>query len=71
MIEAPLIAKVQKGQEFIITKRGVPIAKLSPLNKEIPSKTPEQVVDDILQFRKKHTLGKNISIEMLKSEGRK
>lgn len=35
-----LLARVMNGEEIIIAKSGKPVARLSPINKEVVSRTP-------------------------------
>ena len=46
-----IIVKVENGQDFIITKRGKPVAKIIPFEqkKEI---TWEEALEDLRKFRK-------------------
>lgn len=64
-----LLERVSKGEVIQITRRGVPIAQLIPIN---PGKgeDPRQLARDIRAARKGATLGK-ISIRELIDEGRR
>ena len=64
-----LLAKVELGQHYMITKHNQPIAMLVPLEKE-PTHTVEQAIDALLKFREKKSLGKS-SIKDLIAEGRR
>ncbi len=64
-----LLEKAAKGEQITITKHGVPVVLLMPAapNRKKPvSKT----IEELRQFRKKHTLG-DISLRDLIEEGRR
>jgi len=63
-----ILAKVQQGKHITITKHNVPVAILIPVT---PSKKPvDDVIRDLLHVRKGNTLEK-LSIEELRTEGRR
>jgi len=64
-----LLEKVSKGDSFTITRRGRPIAVLSPVEQN-PLESLDEAVESIRELRKKYQL-KGISIKKLISEGRK
>jgi len=64
-----LLRRVSKGESIRITRRGVPIAKLVPLDSE-GTPDPTELVREIRQLRRGATLGK-ITIRELIDEGRK
>jgi len=66
---AKLLDRVMKGEQFTITKHGVPVAVLQAPN-TIRKEQPSKVIDEIRKFRKKHSLG-TISIRELIEEGRR
>jgi len=45
-----LLGRLQKGERFIITKRGLPVAELLPLNQTDP-KVVRPTISDIRSFR--------------------
>ena len=64
-----LIARVAKGEQITITKHGVPVAKLVPV--ETSGKRDRgEVIDELRRIRKGKTLG-GISIRELIEEGRR
>ena len=62
-----LIEKVLQGETIQITRHGVPVANLVPIDQE---KNPADVLDELRRFRKGKRL-KGISVKDLISEGRK
>lgn len=64
-----LLERVMKGESFVITKHGVPVAVLQPPDVE-NTVDVEQVVSDIRRFREKHSLG-GLSLKDLIEEGRR
>jgi prevent-host-death family protein len=66
---AALLKRVSKGETIQITHRGVPIAKLIPVDAERP-KDLRRIAQEIRQARKGLTLG-GISIKELINEGRR
>lgn len=64
-----ILEKASRGEETIITKRGVPIAKVIPVEKESSAIKPN-LLQEFRQLRKKLTLG-NLSWKDLRNEGRK
>jgi prevent-host-death family protein len=66
---AALLDRVAKGETVEITKRGVPVARLVPVDK--PAKrTPAEAVEALRELRKGITLG-DITIQELIREGRR
>ncbi len=70
-----LLRQVEQGEEFTITRHGVPVAKLVPIvataaAQERKKLTPREAVDAIREFRKGHTLG-GLTIRQLIDEGRR
>lgn len=63
-----LLVQVQQGQRVTITKHNVPVALLVPV--EESKQLTQEMIDDIFERRKKHTLGE-LSIQQLKEEGRR
>lgn len=64
-----LLQRVAKGETIQITRRGVPIAKLVPVDADT-RKDPRKAVEEIRRLRKGITLG-GISIKELINEGRR
>jgi len=64
-----LLEQVQRGERFIITRHGVPVAALGPLAAREPSSVPD-VVRQIRTFQANHSLG-GLSLRELIEEGRR
>lgn len=64
-----LLERVAKGEEFTITKHGVPIARLVPVEQE-QQRDVRAVIAELKKFRKGHTLG-GLSVREMINEGRK
>ncbi len=66
-----LLERVERGERITITRRGKPVAVLSPL----PSEKPDvrKVIEEMRQFQKEHapTLGPDLTIRDLIEEGRR
>ncbi len=63
-----LLRRVLQGERVIITRQGVPIASLVPLEKE-KSDNVDEVIEHIRQSRRGRTLG-SLKIRDLIDEGR-
>jgi prevent-host-death family protein len=67
-----LLVKVSNGESIIITKHGEKVAMLIPIEASQTKKTSVQAsIDTIRSLRKGVTLGKNLSVQLLKETGRK
>ncbi len=64
-----LLERVARGEKIIITKHGVPVAVLQPIDPKQQSK-PEQVIEQIKTFRSGNRLD-GISLRELIEEGRR
>ena len=64
-----LIARVAKGEQITITKHGVPVAKLVPVDAS-GKRDRGEVIEELRRIRKGKTLG-GISIRELIEEGRR
>lgn len=64
-----LLERVAKGEEFVITKHGVPIARLVPVDQD-QKRDVRSVIEELKQFRKGHTLG-GLSVREMINEGRR
>ena len=65
-----LLAEVQKGSEYVITNRGVPVARLVPYEAQRPAIDGTEYLARIREMRKGTSLGGD-SIKELINEGRK
>jgi prevent-host-death family protein len=64
-----LLERVQKGERFVITKHGHPVAELVPFRSRDPHKI-RAAIDSIKAFQKTHSLG-GLSVREMIEEGRK
>ena len=64
-----ILEKAAQGEETLITRRGIPIAKVIPIEKD-PHDIKSNLLQEFKQLRKKLTLG-NLSWKELRDEGRK
>ena len=65
-----LLDRVAKGEQITITKHGVAVAMLVPAPRGRPRRNPQELVDEILAFRTRHTLD-GVSIREMIEEGRR
>ena len=64
-----LLVRVKKGERFIITKQGRPIAELIPFRKRDPDKI-RAAIDNLKVFQQTHSL-EGLSIREMIEAGRK
>ena len=64
-----LLARVAKGERFVITRHGTPVAELGPVTQRSRQEI-EKAIQRLKDFQSEHSLG-GISIEELIREGRK
>ena len=64
-----LLERVARGEKIIITKHGVPVAILQPIDPKQRSE-PGQVIEQIKKFRSKNRLD-GVSLRELIEEGRR
>jgi prevent-host-death family protein len=66
-----LLSQVEKGESITITKRGKPIAVLSPAQ-EAPRRDVKAVIEEMLAFRDKHgpVLGDDLTVREMIEQGR-
>jgi len=64
-----LLERVQKGERFVITKHGHPVAELIPFRKRDPDKI-RAAINNLKAFQKTHSLG-GVSVREMIEEGRK
>jgi prevent-host-death family protein len=65
-----LLERVAKGEEFIITKHGKPVARLVPLQATKAKPDVQAAVEAMKKFRKGRSLG-GASIREMIQEGRR
>jgi prevent-host-death family protein len=65
-----LLDRVSKGERIAITKRGVPVALLVPVD-AMPERDRNAVIDELKAFGRGRTLPKGIAIRDLIEEGRR
>ena len=64
-----LLKKVARGERITITRHGVPIAMLVPVEGK-PKKDVKTLIEQIKAFGEAHTLGKDLTIRQMIEEGR-
>lgn len=62
-----LLERVERGEKVTLTRHGRPVAMLVPVEEK---RVPEDVVQDIKEFRKGRRLG-NVSLSEMVKEGRR
>ena len=65
---AKLIERVERGERIVITRHGVPVAVLHPVE-EAPTVPPEQVIAALKAFRRGRRLD-GLSVREMIEEGR-
>ncbi len=65
-----LLDEVAAGEEVVITKHGVPVARLVPVGPERRRSTSE-AIEELKELRKGVTLGEGLTIRQLVEEGRR
>ncbi len=63
-----LIERITRGERIIITRHGIPVAVLSPIEPDSP-RPVEEVIEDMKTFRQGHRLG-GLSLREMIEEGR-
>ena len=63
-----ILDRVARGERFVITRRGIPVAVIEPVGPQRKRKI-EEVIAEIKRCRRKHKLGK-LDIKDLIEEGR-
>jgi prevent-host-death family protein len=63
-----LLERVARGEQFVITKHGRPIARLAPIGRLDPDRRRE-AIEKFKEFAKGHTLG--VPVKQLIEEGRR
>jgi prevent-host-death family protein len=65
-----LLERVSRGERITITKHGVPIALLVPVD-SVPGRDRNAVIDQLKAFGRGRTLPKGVTIRDLIEEGRR
>jgi len=66
---ASLLERAAKGEEIVITRHGMPVAKLTPMSADNHERRRE-AIRRLKEFSKGQTLG-NLTIRELRNEGRR
>lgn len=66
---ARLLHLVEKGERFIITKHGRPVAELAPVTRHDPERT-RRAIEDLKSFQAAHSLG-GLTVRDMIEEGRR
>jgi prevent-host-death family protein len=64
-----LLEQVSGGESIVITRHGVPVARLIPAL-DPPDMTVDEAIDGIRRFRETHSLG-GLSVREMIEEGRR
>jgi len=64
-----LLERVEKGERFVITRHGQPVAELVPITMRDPDRI-RHAIDSLRAFQSSHSLG-GLSVRELIDEGRK
>lgn len=64
-----LLERVRKGERFVITEHGIPVAELIPFGKRDPEKI-RAAIEDLKAFQKDHSLGCSSVQQMIKEGGK-
>jgi prevent-host-death family protein len=66
---ASLLERAAKGEEIVITRHGMPVAKLTPMSADNRERRRE-AIQRLMEFSKGQTLG-DLAIRELRDEGRR
>ena len=64
-----LLARVEKGERFVITRHGRAVAELVPIARRDPAQV-RRAIEDLKAFQKTHSLG-GLSVRQIIKAGRK
>lgn len=67
---AELLDRVSRGERITITRAGIPVAELVPVEKAIDRQEVRRTIEELRRFSKGRSLG-GISIRELIDEGRR
>lgn len=67
-----LLDRVRRGERFLITKHGRPVAQLVPAEEE-PAMTVTEIIQQMREWQEREgpTLGPGLTIRQLRDEGRR
>ncbi len=65
-----LLKRTEQGEHFVITRHGMPIARLSPLETPYSSADTTHIIEQFRKLRSQHSLG-GLSIREMIEEGRR
>jgi prevent-host-death family protein len=67
-----LLDRVSRGERFIITKHGRPVAELIPARTE-PTPDVRRIIEEMQEWQEREgpTLGPDLSIQEMREEGRR
>lgn len=66
-----LLRRVSRGETFLITRHGLPLARLAPVQENsLDLEKRKRTVEKLKRFRQKHKL-KGLSVREMIEEGRK
>lgn len=66
-----LLDRAEQGERITITRHGRPVAHLVPARDAASEGTASEMVAALLEFRREHRLGGDLSVRDLIDEGRK
>lgn len=64
-----MLKRTAQGEEIVITKHGVPVARLVPVSRAVKEAVRE-TIRELREFRKEHTLG-GMRLRQMIDEGRR
>jgi prevent-host-death family protein len=65
-----LLDRVERGETIVITRHGVPIAKLVPVDEAFDRSKARRAAAELKSFAKGNCLPKGLSLQRLADEGR-
>jgi prevent-host-death family protein len=66
-----LITEVEAGAEITITRRGLPVARLVPIDARVDRARARRAVEGLIALGSKLTLGDGLTIKDLVADGRR
>jgi prevent-host-death family protein len=65
-----LLARVAKGERITITNRGIPVARLVPVE-STPQRERKEIIEELKAFGRGRSLPEDMTIQDLINEGRR